>query len=360
MRFLHFHIARCRRPWLPFFVPRRLAASGLPLHDPPRQQRCGGMLRWYVSNLEGAFASVVQGRSPCLGSSRLRWATVRYTGVGGPACPGTVRELWRKSWRNFSSLLTECVHRIADKLVRVCGCAAALFLFRVQCRMNPCTLGWYLPLLVRDVPGALQPSDGDGPGALVAPRGPASQVGAVPTPRIQSGQRARGGPNSHDAPPEQGSSSTRTGSSSSGSGATSRDAEAAGASGGHGAGAAGPPDAGASASAPGAATWKELDAKFRRDLPDEAYVGRLAYRGLVMRACPAIHLLDGVETSAKEREKAEKLLASLGLGRDRVRGTGANAGAPASDGGTSATGDTAGGFTREKEKTKEGPRARVQ
>lgn len=243
--------------------------------------------------------------------------------------------------------------------MRACGCAAALFLFGVQCRMNPCTLGWYLPLLVRDVPGALQPSDGDRPGALAGPRGPASQVGAVPTPRIQSGQRARGGPNSHGAPPGQGSSSTRTGSSGSSSGASSGDAEAAGASGGHGAGTAGPPDAGAGASAAaGAATWKELDAKFRRDLPDEAYVGRLAYRGLVMRACPAIRLLDGVETSAKEREKAEKLLTSLGLGRDRVRGTGASAGAPANAGSTPTAGDAA-GLTREKEKTREGPRARV-
>ena len=34
--------------------------------------------------------------------------------------------------------------------------------------MNPCTLGWYLPLIVKDLPGALQPSDRDrdppGPG----------------------------------------------------------------------------------------------------------------------------------------------------------------------------------------------------
>ena len=215
--------------------------------------------------------------------------------------------------------------------------------------MNPCTLGWYLPLLVRDVPGALQPSDGDRAGALAGPRGPASQVGAAPTPRIQSGQRVRGGPNPHGAPPEQGSTSTRGGSGS-GSGASSEDAGAAGAPGGHGAGASGP--------AAGAATWKELDAKFRRDLPDEAYVGRLAYRGLVMRACPAIRLLDGVETSAKEREKAEKLLTSLGLGRDRVRGTGASAGAPASAGSTPTAGDAA-GLTREKEKTREGPRARA-
>lgn len=58
-------------------------------------------------------------------------------------------------------------------------------------------------------------------------------------------------------------------------------------------------------------SWRDLDAKFRRDLPDEAYVGRLAYRGLVMRACPAIRVLDGVEASDKERDKAEKLLRSV-------------------------------------------------
>lgn len=211
--------------------------------------------------------------------------------------------------------------------------------------MNPCTLGWYLPLLVRDVPGALQPSDGDHPTALAPTRGAVSQVG---TSRIQSGQRTRGGPSSHGAPLEQGSSSTSTGSA---SGAASGGAEAAGASGGHGAAAAGPPGAPTA----GAATWKELDAKFRRDLPDEAYVGRLAYRGLVMRACPAIRLLDGIETSAKEREKAEKLLASLGLGRDRVRGTGASAGGLHT---TPTAGDVAGGLTREK-KTRGGPRVRA-
>ncbi|KAG8214791.1 hypothetical protein J3R82DRAFT_9927 [Butyriboletus roseoflavus] len=32
----------------------------------------------------------------------------------------------------------------------------------VDLRMNPSTLGWYLPLLVRDVPGALQPSENGG------------------------------------------------------------------------------------------------------------------------------------------------------------------------------------------------------
>ena len=58
-------------------------------------------------------------------------------------------------------------------------------------------------------------------------------------------------------------------------------------------------------------TWKDLDAKFRRDLPDDAYVGRMVYRGMVMRACPAIRLLDGVETSDKERDKAEKILKGI-------------------------------------------------
>ncbi|PFH53866.1 hypothetical protein AMATHDRAFT_78647 [Amanita thiersii Skay4041] len=94
-------------------------------------------------------------------------------------------------------------------------------------RMNPCTLGWYLPLLVKDVPGALQPSEG-------------GRVGG------------RG--------------------------------------------------------------WQELDSKFRRDLPDETYIGRLAYRGLVMGACPRIRILDGVEISEKERRKAEVLLEGI-LGR---------------------------------------------
>lgn len=107
--------------------------------------------------------------------------------------------------------------------------------------MNPSTLGWYLPLLVRDVPGALQPSENGG-----------------------TGVRRRG---------EKGSE----------------------------------------------CGWQELDAKFRRDLPDEAYVGRLAYRGLVMRACPRIRLLDGVEVSEKERTKANQLLQGI-MGKGKIKG----------------------------------------
>lgn len=105
--------------------------------------------------------------------------------------------------------------------------------------MNPCTLGWYLPLLVKDVPGALQPSEGNADGR---------------------GERA------------------------------------------------------------GTFTWQELDSKFRRDLPDESYIGRLAYRGLIMRSCPRIRMVDGVEVTEKERAKGQELLEGIvgkGLGKKR-------------------------------------------
>jgi len=59
---------------------------------------------------------------------------------------------------------------------------------------------------------------------------------------------------------------------------------------------------------------QELDREFRRDLPDEGYIGRLAYRGLVMRGCRGLGRLDGVGISEKERKKAEELLVGI-LGR---------------------------------------------
>jgi hypothetical protein len=110
--------------------------------------------------------------------------------------------------------------------------------------MNPCTLGWYLPLLVKDVPGALQPSE----------------------------SRSSGG--DHEQQP------------------------------------------GMEGQEKGSSSWQELDAKFRRDLPNELYIGRLAYRGLVMRACERIRMLDGVGVSEKERTKAQKLLMGI-LGKNR-------------------------------------------
>ena len=69
------------------------------------------------------------------------------------------------------------------------------------------------------------------------------------------------------------------------------------------------------------AGWQELDSKFRRDLPDDVYIGRLAYRGLVMQACPRIRMLDGIEVTEKERVKAQKLLVGImGKPSSRVKG----------------------------------------
>ncbi|KAJ3568381.1 hypothetical protein NP233_g5760 [Leucocoprinus birnbaumii] len=106
-------------------------------------------------------------------------------------------------------------------------------------RMNPCTLGWYLPLLVKDVPGALQPSESSKS-------------------------------NGDEEEQHEGKGMEKVSNS-----------------------------------------WQELDAKFRRDLPDELYIGRLAYRGLVMRTCERIRMLDGVGVTEKERTKAQKLLMGI-------------------------------------------------
>lgn len=180
--------------------------------------------------------------------------------------------------------------------------------------MNPCTLGFYLPLLVRDVPGALQPSDeAHVPGASTASR------------RTQNDGRARGAnphaqnsdhvPNARRLPADPGNPSTVPSPASALSPAKRRRSASPSVP--------VPPPAAApvpiSMPVPGGererererAGWKELDAKFRRDLPDEAYAARLAYRGLVMRACPAIRVLDGVEATDKERDKAERLLRSV-------------------------------------------------
>jgi protein NUD1 len=140
-------------------------------------------------------------------------------------------------------------------------------------RMNPCTLGWYLPLLVKDVPGALQPSEegrrvwGENGGQGATSNYSVPDLGNTDEP----GKTARGGNRGN-----------------------SRD--------------------GTKGVAPTLA-WHDLDAKFRRDLPDEAYIGRLTYRGLIMRACPRVRMLDGVVVSRKEREKAGKLLDGVALAK---------------------------------------------
>lgn len=151
-------------------------------------------------------------------------------------------------------------------------------------RMNPCTLGWYLPLLVKDVPGALQPSDGD---RIKAPSGPNALSTNARDKENSGGSEPKGANNTALEPSSSPMSSSSRPASSNEDGERGSPRNSAGS---------------------GGVTWKDLDSKFRRDLPDDAYAGRLVYRGLVMRACPAIRMLDGVEVSEKEREKAERLL----------------------------------------------------
>jgi hypothetical protein len=57
--------------------------------------------------------------------------------------------------------------------------------------------------------------------------------------------------------------------------------------------------------------WHELDSRFRKSLPDELYVKRLAYRGLLIRTCPKLKVLDGVTITEKEKRKSKVLLKSL-------------------------------------------------
>lgn len=168
--------------------------------------------------------------------------------------------------------------------------------------MNPCTLGWYLPLLVKDAPGALQPSDGDRPGEHPPPApgsigGARPEEGFVPNPATSSSRHSRAPISRHDAPSAAPAPPAPALAPAPGSSALVADADA--------------PRPPQRERGQHELVWRELDAKFRRDLPDEAYIGRLAYRGLVMRACPRIVMLDGVEVERKERDKAERLLRSI-------------------------------------------------
>ncbi|ORY32290.1 hypothetical protein BCR39DRAFT_523772 [Naematelia encephala] len=68
-----------------------------------------------------------------------------------------------------------------------------------------------------------------------------------------------------------------------------------------------PPGHTSSSSAP--SEWQDLDAHFRRNLPDEWYAKRMVYRGLLMRAVGnRLRVLDGIEVGVGERKKAERLL----------------------------------------------------
>ena len=210
--------------------------------------------------------------------------------------------------------------------------------------MNPCTLGWYLPLLVKDVPGALQPSDGErrevGADAASNPATTGTLSDAGTTRDGQRKPRNNGyTPSTAEPPHRPQAEGTTTTSSSSHAQARQSHAQAqaralapkpasvSASAGGSNSDVDGEDETTSSALSPASAypgalsgntTWKDLDSKFRRDLPDDAYVGRLVYRGLVMRACPGIRMLDGVETSEKEKDKAEKILKGIiGINREK-------------------------------------------
>ena len=149
-------------------------------------------------------------------------------------------------------------------------------------RMNPSTLVWYLPLLVRDIPGALQPSES-----------------------------AESLQNSDSENSEDDHSAVRLHPFSNGRGRPAANAKAASAA---------VVAQKVKAKAVQEATWEELDAKFRRDLPNDSYLERLAYRGLVMRACPKAIIIDGVRVGSGEREKAEQYLEGVLKAKQQAAG----------------------------------------
>jgi hypothetical protein len=61
---------------------------------------------------------------------------------------------------------------------------------------------------------------------------------------------------------------------------------------------------------PGEVEWNVLDAQFRKSLPNEWYSKRLVYRGLIMQECRGLRRLDGVRVGEAERNKASRLLAA--------------------------------------------------
>ncbi|KAJ7933572.1 hypothetical protein B0H13DRAFT_1953098 [Mycena leptocephala] len=57
--------------------------------------------------------------------------------------------------------------------------------------------------------------------------------------------------------------------------------------------------------------WAKLDDRFRRRLPNAVYTGRLAYRGLIIRRCSRLRVLDGVIVTQKERTQTRNVLVSM-------------------------------------------------
>ena len=61
----------------------------------------------------------------------------------------------------------------------------------------------------------------------------------------------------------------------------------------------------------GSEPWHELDARFRHSMPEKQYVKRMAYRGLLLRYCSKLQVLDGVMMTEKEKRRVLGVLKSL-------------------------------------------------
>lgn len=48
-------------------------------------------------------------------------------------------------------------------------------------------------------------------------------------------------------------------------------------------------------------SWECIDHKFKKALPDEWLFKRLSYRSVILKSCPTVMNLDGIQVTEKER-----------------------------------------------------------
>ncbi|KAG8907834.1 hypothetical protein FRB99_002007 [Tulasnella sp. 403] len=199
-------------------------------------------------------------------------------------------------------------------------------------RMNPFSLGWYLPIMVKDLQGALQPSErGFTVGVSREDGGESGTETVLHAVQVKSGVAEETGSSAcstfslrtapvkamprveevgvMDEEMERTHNHTSTASVAPTISTTMTVTVTA------------PVDAAAAGSSGGASLWMAMDDRFRRDLPDEVYLARMGFRALVLRGCPRLEMFDGIGVTTGEREKGEKLLKGLGV---KLRSKGGN------------------------------------